>query len=100
MDFLFPATGKATIYTKSGCVFCEKAKALLAEKGLEYAQINCDEYLLKTRDAFLAFIKAISARDHRTFPIIFDQNGGFVGGFTELAAILDKKTELEFSAEF
>ena len=101
MDFLLPATGKTTIYTKSGCVFCERAKALLTEKGLEYEQINCDEYLLKNRDAFLAFIKAISARDHRTFPMVFDGSGGFVGGFTELKVILDeKKTQLEFGAEF
>lgn len=102
MDFLLPATGIFTIYSKPGCVFCERAKALLTEKGLEYAQIDCQEYLLKNRDAFLDFIKAISARDHRTFPMVFNGSGGFVGGFTELKAILDEdeKTELDFSAEF
>lgn len=98
MDFLLPATGKFTVYSKSGCIFCNKAKTLLIQKSCAFEQIDCDEYLLSRRDGFLAFIAAIAGREYRTFPMVFDPSGGFVGGFAEIKAIFDR--QLEFEEEF
>lgn len=30
------------VYTKSNCPFCTSSKALMKSKGLEYAEIDCD----------------------------------------------------------
>ena len=90
MDFIFPTTGKYTIYCKRGCVFCDKAKNMLRDKELDFVQIDCDEYLLNNRDGFLMFIELIANKPHRTFPIIFDASGNFVGGASELNICLEK----------
>ena len=52
-----PSEGKITIYSKSGCTYCVKSKDLLEEKYIEYSVINCDEYLLEDRDAFISEMK-------------------------------------------
>jgi glutaredoxin len=101
MDFSLPTPGKYTIYTKSGCAFCNKAKALLQEKLLEFEQIDCDEYLLSSRDNFLSFISMIANKDHKTFPMIFDPSGSFVGGFTEMKSALETQSHtLKFEEAF
>jgi glutaredoxin len=83
MEFQSPEIGKYTIYSKSGCKFCDKAKIYLSLIDKEYVEIPCDEYLLN-RDAFLAFIRGKTNTAHRTFPMIFDSEGNFIGGYTEL----------------
>ena len=98
MDFILPTPGKYTVYTKSGCTFCNKAKALLQQKLLSFEKIDCDEYLLSGRESFLSFIHVIANKDYKTFPMVFDPSGNFVGGFTEMKALLDK--QLEFGDEF
>ena len=98
MDFALPTPGKYAIYTKSGCAFCNKAKSLLQQKLIAFEQIDCDEYLLINRDSFLSFISVIANKDYRTFPMVFDPSGNFVGGFTDVKALLDK--QLEFGEDF
>ena len=98
MDFVFPIPGKYTVYTKSGCTFCRKAEQLLDEKKLEYEQINCDEYLLGNREQFLLFVKFLANKEFKTFPMIFDATGTFVGGFTDLKTSIDQK--LDFAEDF
>jgi glutaredoxin len=46
-----------TIYSKSGCFYCSKAKTLLKEKKLEHTIINCDEYILEDKEIFLTLIE-------------------------------------------
>ncbi|MBX3021845.1 MAG: glutathione S-transferase N-terminal domain-containing protein [Bdellovibrionales bacterium] len=75
-----------TVYTRVAyCPFCERAKALLSHKGVEFKEISVDGP---------AEMKALVERTGmRTVPqIFFDEK--LIGGFTELAE-LDSKGELD-----
>ena len=84
MEYERPSKTNYTVYSKSGCSFCVKAKNLLENEPFEV--VDCDDYLLDDKLAFLDFMKRIIGREHRTFPMVFDRTGQFVGGFTELKA--------------
>ena len=90
MEYELPAKDRYTVYTKSGCKFCVKAKDLLKNETIDV--IDCDDYLVEDRSAFLEFIKGIVGKEYNTFPMIFGKDGAFIGGFTDLR---DK----EFSVE-
>lgn len=80
LEYLSPgqkAPEEVSIFTKPGCVFCSKAKALLSAKGLQYEEI------VLGKDATLASLKAITGRD--TAPQVFI-GGKHVGGSDELEA--------------
>ena len=65
------------IYSKENCVFCEKAKALLKMRGLEYNELKYEQDF--TRDELLTrFPQA------RTFPQIETDKGEYIGGFDQL----------------
>ncbi len=87
MSFTEPNSNKWTVYTKSGCPYCTKAKDLLNQNRFYYDLVDCDKYLSddKTKEEFLAYIESKAGTKHRTFPMIF-KNGLFIGGF-------DKTTE-------
>lgn len=76
-----------TVYTKTGCRYCELVKELLQHESP--LLIDADPYLAADRDAFLAFITAQGGKGHKTFPMVF-LNGVFVGGFTETYAMLNQ----------
>ena len=62
------------IITMDNCPYCDKAKARLADKGLNYREINIMD---------MPEIGALPALvGHQTMPLIFK----VVGGFTELEA--------------
>jgi glutaredoxin len=67
-----------TIYSKSGCINCTKAKVLIESAHV----IDCDDYLIEDKPTFLKYMDAYSKVEPRTFPMIF-YNAEFVGGFTE-----------------
>lgn len=67
-----------TIYTKSGCVNCDRAKQLLKSKGLEYSEWDVE----KDPDAL-----ARLSPDQRQMPQIWI-NGQRVGGLAGLQAAL------------
>lgn len=71
---------KAVIWSKYNCSFCEQAKALLRNKGIEFEERKIgDGY---TREDLLALVPTA-----RTVPQIFlDEN--LIGGFTELQQYL------------
>ena len=76
------APGAATpepisIFTKPGCPFCAKAKALLTEKGLAFEEI------VMGTDATLTSLKAVSGRE--TVPQVFI-GGRHIGGSDDLEA--------------
>jgi glutaredoxin-like protein len=78
LDYLAPgehAPQEVSMFTKPGCGHCQKAKALLAEKGCEFEEI------VLGKDASLASLKAISGRD--TVPQIFI-GGKHIGGNEDL----------------
>ena len=57
MNIEVPAEKGFTVYSKSGCLNCDKIKILLDENRLEYNVINCDTYLNENKSFFLEFIK-------------------------------------------
>ena len=82
MEFEKPSKTGFTIYGKSGCTNCLKTKVFLKEKNLIFNVIDCDEYIIEDKPAFLSFIKEISGKDVKMFPIVFYE-GQFIGGFNE-----------------
>lgn len=64
-----------TIISKEGCVFCEKAKDLLADHFIPFTEFKI-EYYEDLRD----FVKANGLK---TLPQVY-QNGDRIGGYTEL----------------
>ena len=75
-DKIFKRKDMITIYGKPRCPFCDRAKALCEQKGLEY------EYKMLDADysAEELFEKVPNAK---TFPQIF-VNDESIGGFTDL----------------
>ena len=68
-----------TLFTKPGCPFCAKAKALLKEKGLSYEEI------VLGKDATVTSERAITGKT--AVPQVFI-GGKHIGGSDELAAYL------------
>lgn len=101
-DFEHPRENVFTIYSKSGCSYCVKAKNLLKDKNKQMHIIDCDDYLLENKEGFLDFIQNLAAgKEHRTFPIVF-YNTQYIGGFTELQNKLmtfDEK-DIDFFSNF
>lgn len=65
-----------TVYSKANCPFCDKAKALLKLKGVEYTEVRIDEDS-EAREF-------IVGQGHRTVPQIYQDGkllveGGFQG---------------------
>lgn len=89
MEFTGPTISGYTVYGKSGCSYCDKVKKLLIEYGQEFTYIDCDEYLLYNRSAFLEFISNLAGKEYKTFPMIFSPTA-FIGGYTDMVRqILD-----------
>jgi len=90
MVFEKPSSTGYTIYSKSRCPFCTKAKVLLEEE--PYTIIDCDQYLVDdtTKQQFLLFIENLIGKEYRTFPMIF-KDGEFIGGFNETKVFYDKE---------
>jgi glutaredoxin 3 len=73
---------KALVWSKYNCPFCEQAKALLAQKGIEFEEKKIgDGY---TREDLLEAVP-----EARTVPQIF-LDGELIGGFTELKKYFGK----------
>ena len=91
MEFTEPSSKNYTIYSKSGCLNCNKVKNLLKEKNLIFFVVDCDEYLIENKNDFLFFIKEKTNKEVKTFPMVFD-NGKFIGGYSETQDYIDKST--------
>ncbi len=80
LEYINPnaSTGESVaLFTKPGCPFCAKAKALLSEKGLAYEEIVLGS------DASITGLRAISGRE--TVPQVFI-GGKHIGGSDDLEA--------------
>jgi glutaredoxin 3 len=71
---------RVEIYTKFGCPYCARAKALLGQKGVEYEEYEINSTLGK-RDEMLE-----RSNGRHTVPQIFI-DGRHVGGSDDLAAL-------------
>jgi len=96
MEIENPSSDSYTIYSKSGCTYCTKAKKLLETEKEKFIVIDCDEYLIEDKITFLEYIKLLIGREYKTFPMIFKE-GFFIGGFTELYTIIHKKNIITHS---
>jgi glutaredoxin len=87
-----PSPTSFTIYSKSGCPFCVKAKILLKSKNPVI--ISCDEFLIDPhkKKEFLQFIHTLAHREHKSFPIVFDR-GIFIGGYFDTQKYLHPHEE-------
>ena len=70
------------LITQDNCSFCDKAKTLLTEQGLQFTAYNINTASSRWLRPLL--LKA----DLRTVPQVFDSEGTHVGGFTELQKAL------------
>ncbi len=77
---------KVEIYTTSWCPYCNAAKALLADKGVGYEELNAD-------DAAVRAAKVQRAHGRRTVPQIFIGEV-HVGGYDDMAA-LERRGKLD-----
>lgn len=94
MDFDKPSeTTQYTIYSKSGCPNCKKVKELLETQKISFTVIDCDEYLIESKTEFLNFIQELSSQEWKTFPIVFNKDGQFIGGFTDTKVYLEQLEE-------
>ncbi len=66
---------QVAIFTREGCQYCAKAKALLKEKGYDYAEVPLS-HTVRTK-----VIGAMTGR--QTVPQVFI-NGKYIGGFEDL----------------
>jgi len=94
MDYILPNSQGYTIYSKSGCPFCTKVKRLLEKEAPSPLLVDCDDYLVENKDAFLVFIKEMAGKEYKTFPMIF-HNGDFIGGFTETKEYYEKQSAFQ-----
>ena len=77
---------KVTVYTMDHCPFCERAKALLKQRGVEYAEIRVP----MDDDAQWEALEKKTGM--KTMPQIMNGET-LIGGFNDLDAI-DKKDQL------
>lgn len=63
------------IYSQPSCSFCELAKILMMERGIEFEEVGLSED--KDREWF-------KAQGYKTVPQIFDDEGNHIGGYEEL----------------
>jgi len=89
-----------TIYTKSNCPFCEKAKAWFKQRGISYTKVVLDD-----EEQRLAFYQRLSnGREVRSVPQIFIDDK-HIGTYNDLMAIADTLVKkqgglLEFSETY
>jgi glutaredoxin-related protein len=72
---------KAIVWSKSACPYCEQAKSLLKNRGIEFEERKIGDGYLK-EDLLAAVPNA------RTVPQIF-LDDKLIGGYTELKAYFD-----------
>ena len=71
---------KAVVWSKYHCPYCDQAKALLTQKGIEFEE-------KKIGDGFTKEDLLEAVPNARTVPQIF-LDGNLIGGFTELKKYL------------
>jgi glutaredoxin len=95
MNFPNPSKRKFTIYTKSGCIYCNKVKELLNKNYILFDIIDCDEFIIENKSNFLAFLQNIIGHEYKTFPMVFDDEGLFIGGYTDTVKYVEKMLDFE-----
>ena len=82
MDYIKPNNTGFTVYTKSGCRYCDLVKKLLNDHKFNFFIVNCDNYILENKSVFLAFLSNVSQQNINTFPVVFNGTN-YIGGYNE-----------------
>ena len=77
---------KALVWSKDMCPYCDRAKALLKQKGIEFEERKLGSGW--TKEQLLESVPTA-----RTIPQIF-LDGDYIGGFAELKAKFDREAIL------
>ena len=72
----------ATIYSKPNCPYCDRAKMLLKNRGIQYNEVSAVE----NRDSLIQKVTEATGAAPRTVPQIW-LGESYIGGFTELEAL-------------
>lgn len=99
-DLPIPRKQGYTVYSKSGCNYCSKAKSLLEEQGCEYILVDCDPFLSgepERKTQFLERMGQLIGKPYRTFPMIF-KDALFLGGFQELEKLHSISMSMDLDA--
>jgi glutaredoxin len=70
MNITRPAMDSYTIYSKSGCLYCTKAKGLLQNERIPTLIVDCDKFLLGNKEEFFDQMKSLIGYEYKTFPMI------------------------------
>jgi len=81
-----------TIYSKNNCVYCNKAKALVKNLGLEY-----EEKKLESFDSPQAMLEDIGKNVRQMPQIKID--GELIGGYNQLVEYFNEKGKVNFKGE-
>ena len=81
-----------TVYSKPSCTYCEKAKYLLKNLGLEY------EEKIVTKDLSIDELYKVLGKQVRTIPQIV-MNDVHVGGYNELKEHFINEGNINFKGE-
>ena len=81
-----------TIYSKNNCVYCNKAKALVKNLGLEY-----EEKKLESFDSPQARLEDIGKNVRQMPQIKID--GELIGGYNQLVEYFNEKGKVNFKGE-
>ena len=73
---------------------CTKKEAEKTIDMFTFSVIDCDEFILENKEEFLLFIKKIIGKEHRIFPMVFD-NERFIGGYNETNHYVKDLLELD-----
>jgi len=72
-----------TMITRNDCKYCDKAKALLKAKNINFTTYNVEEGSSKW---VLTLMKEANIK---TVPQIFASNGSLVGGYRDLESLME-----------
>lgn len=72
-----------TVYSKPGCIYCDKTKQFLDENNVKYKMISLQP---GTTEYDNVVWRLKNDTGHKTFPFIFI-NDKFIGGYKELTSM-------------
>ena len=81
-----------TIYSKNNCIYCNKAKSLVKNLGLEYEEKKLEEF-----DSPQAMLEDIGKNVRQMPQIKID--GELIGGYNQLVEYFNEKGKVNFKGE-
>lgn len=93
MSFPVPAASGYVLFSKQGCVLCDKMKTVFETRAIRVEVVACDAWVQgEHRPAFLEHLKALSKQTQLRFPFVFHR-GAYIGGFHEARKYVEDEAE-------